>query len=114
MQLTNYYFALSTNIRDQLLVPMKKRNVVKLQRLNVRKKYSRHIKHIKKVLAARKREKKVQEEAARRVKADAARRLREDREKEIRLEAKRKRDAEAKRVQREKREAEEKAKREKR
>ena len=92
-------------------MPMKKRNVVKLQRLwrgyAVRKKYSRHIKHIKKVLAARKREKKVQEEAARRVKADAARRLREDREKEIRLEAKRKRDAEAKRVLREKREAEE-------
>ena len=97
-------------------MPMKKRNVVKLQRLwrgyAVRKKYSRHIKHIKKVLAARKREKKVQEEAARRVKADAARRLREDREKEIRLEAKRKRDAEAKRVLREKREAEEKEKRE--
>ena len=107
----------TTNNRDQLLVPMKKRNVIKLQRLwrgyAVRKKYSRHIKHIKKVLAARKREKKVQEEAARRVKADAARRLREDREKEIRLEAKRKRDAEAKRVLREKREAEEKEKRDK-
>jgi curved DNA-binding protein CbpA len=64
---------------DKLLIPVRNRAILKIQKLwrgaLTRSKYARHIKHIKKVIQARQREKSVQDEAARRISADAARRL---------------------------------------
>ena len=64
---------------DKLLIPVRKRAILKIQKVwrgaIVRRKFKRHIQHMKKVAAARVREKTVQDEAARRMNADAARRL---------------------------------------